>query len=71
MTRLNGYRGTEFLVHPLDLTAAAAGPFNTADPTTNVTVCINRFQYLTLDPAEFVGFDLILGDAFLRNAYAS
>ncbi|KAI0823316.1 acid protease [Trametes gibbosa] len=65
------FAGNEFLVHPLDLTAAAAGPFNTADPSTNVTVCINRFQYLTLDPNEFVGFDLILGDAFLRNAYIS
>lgn len=36
-----------------------------------MTVCINTFQYLTLDPTQFVGFDIILGDAFLRNAYSS
>ena len=37
----------------------------------NATFCFNSFQYLTLDPTEFSGFDLILGDAFLRNVYAS
>ena len=35
------------------------------------TVCVNTYQYLTLDPNSFVGFDIILGDAFLRNVYAS
>ena len=34
-------------------------------------VCVNTYQYLTLDPNSFVGFDIILGDAFLRNVYAS
>ena len=38
--------------------------------TENVTVCLNTYQYLTLDPTEFSGFDLILGDAFLRSVYA-
>ena len=38
---------------------------------TNVTVCANAFTYLDLDPTEFAGFDLILGDSFLRNVYAS
>ena len=37
----------------------------------NVTACINTYAYLTLDPTTFVGFDIILGDAFLRNVYAS
>ncbi|EIW57421.1 acid protease [Trametes versicolor FP-101664 SS1] len=64
------FGGQEFLVHPLDITFPTVGPF-TGDPTTNVTVCINTFQYLTLDPTQFVGFDIILGDAFLRNAYSS
>lgn len=36
----------------------------------NVTTCINTYQYITLDPTSFVGFDIILGDAFLRNVYA-
>ncbi len=35
------------------------------------TACLNTYQYLTLDPDDFTGFDLILGDAFLRNVYAS
>ncbi|KAH9850653.1 acid protease [Lenzites betulinus] len=65
------FEGNEFLVHPLDLTATSVGAFDSANPGANVTVCVNRFQYLTLDPNEFTGFDLILGDAFLRNAYAS
>ena len=38
---------------------------------TNATACVNTYQYLTLDPSSFVGFDVILGDAFLRNVYAS
>ena len=38
---------------------------------TNATICINTFQYLTLDLNNFVGFDFILGDAFLHNVYAS
>ena len=46
------------------------------DITTNgqkrqATVCINTYKYLTLDPNSFQGFDMILGDAFLRNVYAS
>ncbi len=60
----------EYFIHPLDLTLPISGPFN-GPGGGNVTICINTFQYLTLDPAEFVGFDLILGDAFLRNVYAS
>lgn len=34
----------------------------------DVTYCSNAFQYLTQKPD---GFDAILGDAFLRNVYAS
>ena len=37
----------------------------------NVTYCYNTYQYLDLDPENFSGFDAILGDAFLRNVYAS
>lgn len=67
---LRDHRGQEYFVHPLDLTLPVSGPI--AGPgSQNVTACINTFQYLTLDPTEFFGFDLILGDAFLRNVYAS
>ncbi|KAI0633304.1 acid protease [Trametes polyzona] len=64
------FGGQEFFVHPLDVTFPVAGPFG-PDPSTNSTICVNTFQYLTLDPTEFVGFDIVLGDAFLRNVYAS
>lgn len=58
-------------MHPLDLTfpVAVTLPINGAD--TNVTACAGTYQYLTLDPSEFQGFDLILGDAFLCSVYAS
>lgn len=60
-------RGQEFFVHPLDLSYPIAGTINGAKRT----ACLNTYQYLTLDPEDFTGFDLILGDAFLRNVYAS
>ncbi|KAI0645476.1 acid protease [Trametes meyenii] len=66
------FGGQEFPVHPLDLTLPVAAPFKDSDGNvSNKTVCVNTYQYLTLDPTQFVGFDLILGDAFLRNAYVS
>ncbi|EIW62831.1 acid protease [Trametes versicolor FP-101664 SS1] len=64
------FGGQEYFVHPLDLTFPVSGPLD-GPGSQNVTVCVNTFQYLTLDPTKFVGFDLILGDAFLRNVYAS
>ncbi len=64
------YRGQEYFVHPLDLTTPMVmQPSGSAGP--GVTVCTNTFQPLTLDPTAFGTFDLILGDAFLRNVYAS
>ncbi|KAH9895010.1 acid protease [Cubamyces lactineus] len=66
------FGGQEYLVHPLDVTTLIVTPLNTTNGgQQNATLCINSFQYLTLDPTEFSGFDLILGDAFLRNVYAS
>lgn len=67
MSHLIAASGQEFFVHPLDLTYPVAGTVNGI----NTTACLNTYQYLTLDPNEFDGFDLILGDAFLRNVYAS
>jgi hypothetical protein len=58
-------------VHPLDLSDVQTIVVPLNGKKTNVTFCTNTFQYLTLDPASFNGFDAILGDAFLRNAYAS
>ena len=37
----------------------------------NKTFCKGTYQPLDLDPNEFAGFDLALGDAFLRSVYAS
>lgn len=65
--------GDDFPVHPLDLTFVATTEIPSADGTStqNVTYCYNTYQYLTLDPNSFEGFDAVLGDAFLRNVYAS
>ncbi|KAI0737568.1 acid protease [Daedaleopsis nitida] len=66
------FGGREFMVHPLDLTLPQAVPIVENGSEKNVTVCFATYQYLTLDPAGgFGGFDLILGDAFLRSVYAS
>ncbi|KAI0642431.1 acid protease [Trametes meyenii] len=62
--------GQKFVVHPLDLSTPVVG-IVTDGSGHRRTACVNTYQYLTLDPESFVGFDLILGDAFLRNAYVS
>ncbi|KAJ8507945.1 hypothetical protein ONZ45_g9735 [Pleurotus djamor] len=56
--------GIEFPIHPLDLTQVITD-------NKTVTVCINAYTKFNLDPTHFDGFDLILGDAFLRNSYTS
>lgn len=60
-----------FPVHPLDLTAVAQTVVTLDGQDQNVTYCYNTYQYLDLDPTNFAGFDAVLGDAFLRNVYAS
>ncbi|KAI0666611.1 aspartic peptidase domain-containing protein [Trametes maxima] len=65
------FGGQEFAVHPLDLALPIPVPILKNGVETNVTVCLATYQYLNLDPTGFNGFDLILGDAFLRNVYAS
>ncbi|KAG9119953.1 hypothetical protein FRC07_004782 [Ceratobasidium sp. 392] len=50
-------------VHPLDLTSV--GTFNNG---TNMTVCLSDFEPYTGAAGGGV-LDMILGDAFLRNAY--
>ncbi|KAI0364779.1 acid protease [Pilatotrama ljubarskyi] len=64
------FANQEFAIHPLDLTVPTVITSPT-DPSQKVTVCLNTFRYLALDPNQFGGFDTILGDAFLRNVYAS
>ena len=56
--------GIEFPVHYLDLTTVSDG-----GGLTDVTICTNTFQYL--DPDNLSGADAVMGDSFLRNAYAS
>lgn len=58
-------------MHPLDLTVMAQTEIPLNGTNQNVTYCYNTYQYLDLDPENFSGFDAILGDAFLRNVYAS
>ena len=66
------HSGREYMVHPLDLSLLQTIPILDASGNEkNVTVCFATYQYLSLDPTSFSGFDLILGDAFLRSVYAS
>ena len=59
-------------MHPIDLAPPAQLPIIENGTLKNVTICIASYQYLTLDPTAFAGFDImILGDAFLRSVYAS
>ncbi|KAI0633302.1 acid protease [Trametes polyzona] len=61
--------GVRYPVHPLDLTTTVTGPVGPNNA--NATACINTFQVSALNPTEFTGFDVVLGDAFLRNVYVS
>ncbi|EIW62495.1 acid protease [Trametes versicolor FP-101664 SS1] len=64
--------GQEFPVHPLDLTYPFANTVPLEDGTqANVTVCKGTYQPIDLDPTSFAGFDMALGDAFLRNVCVS
>ncbi|KAI0633781.1 acid protease [Trametes polyzona] len=63
--------GSEYSVHPLDITLPYATTVVKNGVRTPVTACLGTFQYFTLDPTKFTGYDLVLGDAFLRNVYAS
>ena len=59
------FQNVSFPIHPLDtVTSALQGP---PDSSGNPT-CVGAFQPITTD---IQGFDIILGDAFLRNVYAS
>ncbi|KAF9500769.1 acid protease [Pleurotus eryngii] len=56
--------GRDFPIHPIDLTKIGTIPIN----GTNVTFCTNTYQSIKIGHGEF---DMILGDAFLKNAYVS
>ena len=67
---LNPRSGKEYMVHPLDLSMATIVPIVENGVDKNVTICAATYTTLVL-PAGFTGFDLVLGDAFLRGVYAS
>ncbi|TFY76163.1 hypothetical protein EWM64_g7849 [Hericium alpestre] len=64
------FGGQVFPVHPLDLTAIQPG---VAPDGTNFTYCVGYYQVADVTPETFKsqGQDLLFGDAFLRNVYAS
>lgn len=57
-------RGITVPIHPLDLTSP--GVYSLTDGQ-SITYCTNAFRPLTIDNLPF---DFVLGDSFLRNAYA-
>lgn len=63
--------GQPYPVHPLDLSTPETFTYTENGVERNVTACVNSYRRLALDPTTFAGFDAILGDAFLRNVYAS
>lgn len=69
------YRGQEFPVHPLDLTAPYVIPFTppgTDAIAFNYTICIGRYYTMPAREAEVAGdLDIIFGDSFMKNVYAS
>ena len=58
-------------MNPIDLAPPGQLPIVQNGSVKNVTLCSASYTYLTLDPTNFQGFDMILGDAFLRSVYAS
>ena len=64
------HSGQPYPIHPLDLTTPVILPYTEDGVKKNTTVCVNNYEYFTLDPASF-SVDAFLGDAFLRNVYAS
>ncbi|KII87068.1 hypothetical protein PLICRDRAFT_243487 [Plicaturopsis crispa FD-325 SS-3] len=58
----------EFAVHPLDLTTVTTTTTAGKDGGVAHTLCVNAFQASSGDLSG--DFDMILGDAFMRNVYA-
>ncbi|RDX49616.1 hypothetical protein OH76DRAFT_1482990 [Lentinus brumalis] len=63
--------GQAYYAHPLNLTWLFVQELEIDGVLKSYTVCVNTYLYLKLGPSSFVGFDIILGHAFLRNDYAS
>ncbi|KAF7796362.1 hypothetical protein EIP86_007539 [Pleurotus ostreatoroseus] len=62
------YGGIDFPVHYQDLINGGSVSLPIQGQSLSVTTCYNSYQYMT---PESSGIDGIMGDAFLRNAYAS
>lgn len=66
-------RGIDYPIHPLDITrlSIVSLPVGPRGTVSDFVICINTFVANTFDPKELPGIDLILGQPFLRNVYAS
>lgn len=64
------HSGEPIPIHPLDITRVITIEIPLNNTNTNVTVCLNSWSAFDLPPS-FTGLDLLMGDAFLRNVYAS
>ncbi|TFY73648.1 hypothetical protein EWM64_g10364 [Hericium alpestre] len=62
------FAGQEYPVHPLDVTQVLS---DTAKDGTQFSFCVGMWQPFNLGPTHFGGFDMLLGDAFLRNVYTA
>lgn len=64
------HRDEPIPIHPLDITRVVVLPITLNGTLTNTTVCVNAWQAFDLPPS-FTGLDILMGDSFLRNVYAS
>lgn len=65
--------GQEFPVHPLDLTFMVSNSeamFSDKLPM-NATLCISQYRTTSVLRTSYSDVDMVLGDAFLKNAYVS
>jgi len=64
------FGGRKFPIHPLDLTQVKT---ITADNGTSFTFCVGQFNPFELDSetVQYASWEMILGDSFLRNVFAS
>ncbi|KAI0721410.1 aspartic peptidase domain-containing protein [Cerioporus squamosus] len=65
------FGGQDYHVHPLEVTLVEASVVPLNGKEENVTVCYGGFQPVPAAERDFQGFDLVLGDVFMKSVYTS
>ncbi|RPD82686.1 hypothetical protein L226DRAFT_518617 [Lentinus tigrinus ALCF2SS1-7] len=64
------FGGEDYSVHPLKVTLVETDVVSPNGKDQNVTVCFGGFQPVPAAERGFQGFDIVLGDVFLKSVYA-